>query len=125
VRVAASLQDALRNADAVMTLRVQLERAAGGGIPSLREYTRGWGLDEERMDWARPGAPVLHPGPTNEGIELTAELAASERSLIGQLGAPGLQRPGTIGALVLGEHVRLALHRACAVDVDVELDDVR
>ena len=84
VRVAASLQDALRNADAVMTLRVQLERAAGGGIPSLREYTRGWGLDEERMDWARPGAPVLHPGPTNEGIELTAELAASERSLIGQ-----------------------------------------
>ena len=84
VRVAASLQDALRNADAVMTLRVQLERAAGGGIASLREYTRSWGLDEERMSWARAGAPLLHPGPTNEGIELTAELAASERSLIGR-----------------------------------------
>ena len=84
VRVAANLQDALREADAVMTLRVQLERAAGGGIGSLREYTRSWGLDKERMGWARPAAPLLHPGPTNEGIELTAELAASERSLIGR-----------------------------------------
>jgi aspartate carbamoyltransferase catalytic subunit len=84
VRVAASLQDALRDADAVMTLRVQLERAAGGDIASLREYMRSWGLDEVRMSWARPGAPVLHPGPTNEGIELTAELAASDRSLIGR-----------------------------------------
>ena len=84
VSVASSLRDALRGADAVMTLRVQLERAAGGGIASLREYTRSWGLDEERMSWARAGAPLLHPGPTNEGIELTAELAASERSLIGR-----------------------------------------
>ncbi len=84
VRVAANLQDALQDADAVMTLRVQLERAAGSGISSLREYTRAWGLDSERMSWARPGAPILHPGPTNEGIELSAELAASERSLIGR-----------------------------------------
>ena len=84
IRVAAHLQDALRDAHAVMTLRVQVERNAGGGVASLREYTRSWGLDEERMSWARPGAPILHPGPTNEGIELTAELAASERSLIGR-----------------------------------------
>ena len=83
VSVAASLRDALQGADAVMTLRVQLERI-GGGTGSLREYTRAWGLDEERMTWARPGAPLLHPGPTNEGIELTAELPASERSLIGR-----------------------------------------
>ena len=84
IRVAAHLQDALRDAHAVMTLRVQVERNAGGGVASLREYTRSWGLDEERMSWARPGAPILHPGPTNEGIELTAELAASARSLIGR-----------------------------------------
>ena len=84
VRVASGLCEALEGADAVMTLRVQLERAAGGAIGSLREYTRSWGLDEERLSWAKPGAPILHPGPTNEGIELTAELAASERSLIGR-----------------------------------------
>jgi aspartate carbamoyltransferase catalytic subunit len=67
-----------------MALRVQLERNAAGGVPSLREYTARWGLDQARMQRARPGAPVLHPGPTNEGVELTAGLAAGSRSLIGR-----------------------------------------
>ena len=83
VRVAATLEEALHGADAVMTLRIQLERAAAGGVPTLREYAARWGLTEERMRLARPGAPLLHPGPTNEGVELTATLAAGERSLIG------------------------------------------
>ena len=78
------LATALDGADAVMALRVQLERDAGGGVPSLREYTRRWGLDEERMRLARQGAPILHPGPTNEGVELTAALASGARSLIGR-----------------------------------------
>jgi aspartate carbamoyltransferase catalytic subunit len=63
---------------------VQLERNAAGGVPSLREYTVRWGLDETRMQRARPGAAVLHPGPTNDGVELTAALAAGSRSLIGR-----------------------------------------
>ena len=83
VEVAPTLEDALTGADAVMTLRVQLERAAIGGVPSLREYTRTWGLNEQRMRLAQPGAPILHPGPTNEGVELTSELASGPRSLIG------------------------------------------
>ena len=83
VHVADRLEEALADADAVMALRIQLEREAGGGVPSLREYTARWGLDAERLAAARGGAPVLHPGPTNEGVEITAELAASERSLIG------------------------------------------
>jgi aspartate carbamoyltransferase catalytic subunit len=82
--VAGSLAEALRDADAVMTLRVQLERAAGAGVSSLQEYTRLWGLTDERMELATHGAPLLHPGPTNEGVELTAQLASSERSLIGR-----------------------------------------
>ena len=84
IEVATRIEDALDGADAVMTLRVQLERAAGGGIPSLREYSRAWRLDEDRMQLAEPGAPVLHPGPTNEGVELTAALANGPRSLIGR-----------------------------------------
>lgn len=84
VKVHHRLETALEGADAVMALRVQLERGAGVGVPSLHEYTGRWGLDEERMQLARPGAPVLHPGPTNEGVELTAALAAGSRSLIGQ-----------------------------------------
>jgi aspartate carbamoyltransferase catalytic subunit len=80
----ARLDEALDGADAVMTLRIQLERAAGGGVPSLAEYARVWGLTEERLALTRPDAPVLHPGPTNEGVEISAELAASPRSLIGR-----------------------------------------
>jgi aspartate carbamoyltransferase catalytic subunit len=82
VSVAATIEDALAGADAVMALRIQLERAAAGGIPSVAEYVERWGLTEERMALARAGAVVLHPGPTNEGIELTAALADGPRSLI-------------------------------------------
>jgi aspartate carbamoyltransferase catalytic subunit len=84
VQVAASLEEALAGADAVITLRVQLERAAGSGVPSLAEYARRWGLDGPRMRLAAPGAPILHPGPTNEGVELTADLASGPSSLIGR-----------------------------------------
>jgi aspartate carbamoyltransferase catalytic subunit len=90
VEVAGSLREALDGADAVMTLRVQLERAAGGGVSSLGQYVADWGLTEERMAWAAPGAVFMHPGPTNEGVELTAELAASPRSLIGRQVANGV-----------------------------------
>ena len=84
VAIVSSVAEALDGVDAVMALRVQLERAAGGGVPSLHEYTRRWGLDEARMRLAAPEAPILHPGPTNEGVELTAELANGRRSLIGR-----------------------------------------
>ncbi len=90
VIVSDRLEDALADADAVMALRIQLERDAGADRPSPREYTARWGLDEARMTLARPGAPLLHPGPTNEGVEITAELAASVRSLIGTQVANGV-----------------------------------
>lgn len=88
VTVAYRLEDALADADAVMALRVQLER--GAGDISVREFTAAWGLDESRMQLARPGAPLLHPGPTNEGVEVTAELVSSGRSLIGTQVANGV-----------------------------------
>ncbi|MEX1072730.1 MAG: aspartate carbamoyltransferase catalytic subunit [Chloroflexota bacterium] len=90
VTVADRLEDALADADAVMALRIQLERVEGGAVASLREYTATWGLDESRMQLARLGAPLLHPGPTNEGVEITAELAGSVRSLIGTQVANGV-----------------------------------
>ena len=89
VTVVDHLEDALADADAVMALRIQLERAGGGG-PSVREYRASWGLDEARMSLARPGAPLLHPGPANEGVEITADLADSARSLIGTQVANGV-----------------------------------
>lgn len=82
VTVAGSLEVALEGADAVMTLRVQVERLSE--TISLPDYTRAWRLDDERMRLAAPDAPILHPGPTNEGVEITARLANGERSLIGR-----------------------------------------
>ena len=102
VQVATTLEDALDGADAVMTLRVQSERGAVAGVGSLAEYVRAWRLDDERMLLAAPGAPILHPGPTNEGVELTAALANGPRSLIGRQVEHGVTVRMAVLALVAG-----------------------
>ena len=76
------LDRALDGADAVIALRIQRERAESGLLPSLREYARVWGLTEARVARMRPGAPVMHPGPMNEGVEIEAAVAHGARSLI-------------------------------------------
>jgi aspartate carbamoyltransferase catalytic subunit len=76
------LDRALDSADAVIALRLQKERQEGGLLPSLREYTRVWGLTERRVALMRPDAPVMHPGPMNEGIEIDASVAHGARSLV-------------------------------------------
>lgn len=73
---------ALDGADAVIALRLQRERQEAGLLPSLREYAHAWGITEPRVARMRPGAPVLHPGPMNEGIEIDAAVAHGPRSLI-------------------------------------------
>ncbi len=82
VRVETDLDAALDGADAVMVLRLQRERQSAGLLPSLREYTRAWGITEERLARAKPDAPVLHPGPMNEGIEIDPAVAHGPRSVI-------------------------------------------
>jgi aspartate carbamoyltransferase catalytic subunit len=82
VTIEKNVDHAIAGADAVMTLRLQHERMAGGLIPSLREYSRLYQITDARMALAKPGAPVLHPGPMNEGVEITASLAHGNRSLI-------------------------------------------
>ena len=73
---------ALDGADVVMALRIQRERQTAGLLPSLREYVRFYQVNEERMKRAKPGAMVMHPGPMNEGIEISHGLAYGARSLI-------------------------------------------
>ena len=102
VEVATSLEAALDGAYAVMTLRVQTERGAVAGVGSLAEYIAGWRLDEDRMRLAAPDAPILHPGPTNEGVELTAALANGPRSLIGRQVEHGVTVRMAVLALVAG-----------------------
>src|SRR5207237_232382 len=76
------LYRAISGVDAVMALRLQNERMATGLIPSVREYSRMYQVNEDRMARARPGAPVLHPGPMNEGVEISAAVAHGSRSLV-------------------------------------------
>jgi aspartate carbamoyltransferase catalytic subunit len=72
----------LRGADAVMMLRVQRERMNAAFFPSVREYSRRYGLDAERMRRLPEHAIIMHPGPMNRGLEITAEVADSPRAVI-------------------------------------------
>ena len=69
------MREGLQGCDVVMMLRLQLERMAGALVPSTREYFRFWGLDREKLAWAKPGAKVMHPGPMNRGVEIDSDVA--------------------------------------------------
>jgi aspartate carbamoyltransferase catalytic subunit len=81
-RVTSSVDDALRDADVVMALRIQRERMSSGLLPSLREYAARYGLTRDRLALARPDALVMHPGPVNEGVEIAPDVAAGSHSVI-------------------------------------------
>src|SRR5512145_3085057 len=83
VKISYRLEDAIRDVDVIMMLRLQHERMTAGLIPSLREYSRYWGLTLDKLtDHARPDVLIMHPGPVNRGIELSPEVADGPYSLI-------------------------------------------
>ena len=82
VEVSNRPEPALEGADAVMMLRIQLERQTGALFPGAREYARVYGLNRERLRLAKSDAVILHPGPVNQGVELTPDLYEDERSVI-------------------------------------------
>tara|TARA_B100001245_G_scaffold202787_1_gene163329 strand:+ start:300 stop:1184 length:885 start_codon:yes stop_codon:yes gene_type:complete len=82
VEVDTNLDRAIEGADVVMALRLQQERQHAGFLPSLREYIRRWQVTDERMARANPGAMVMHPGPMNEGIEISNSIAHGGSSVI-------------------------------------------
>ena len=80
--VAGSAEEAMRGADGVMALRLQRERMESGLIASVGEYARVWGIHRERVALMRPGAPVLHPGPMNRGVEIAPDVADGGESRV-------------------------------------------
>ena len=82
IQIEPSVERALQDADVVMTLRLQLERQQAGHLPTLREYSRMYGITMERLKLAKPEVLVMHPGPMNEGIEIEPEVAHGSRSVI-------------------------------------------
>ncbi len=82
VEVFREMKAGLKDADIVMMLRLQRERMIGAFVPSTKEYFRYFGLDAEKLAYAKPGALVMHPGPMNRGVEIDSLVADGAQSLI-------------------------------------------
>jgi aspartate carbamoyltransferase catalytic subunit len=100
--VSYSLDSELPKSDVVMMLRVQQERMTAAYFPSVREYSRRYGLDTARMARLPDHAIVLHPGPMNRGVEIAAEVADSARSMIVEQVANGVTTRMAVLYLLLG-----------------------
>lgn len=83
-RVYSTIHEALIDADVVMSLRLQLERQKKALFPSIREYSRFFGLDDNRLKLAKKDALIMHPGPINRGVELTSQVADHDNSVINE-----------------------------------------
>jgi aspartate carbamoyltransferase catalytic subunit len=82
VHATSNVEDAVRDADVVMLLRIQLERMEGAYFPSLREYFNVFGMTEARLKAAKPDVMIMHPGPMNRGVEIASEVADGPYSVI-------------------------------------------
>ena len=100
--VSYGLDSELPKSDVVMMLRVQQERMTAAYFPSVREYSRRYGLDAARMARLPDHAIVLHPGPMNRGVEIAAEVADSGRSMIVEQVANGVTTRMAVLYLLLG-----------------------
>jgi aspartate carbamoyltransferase catalytic subunit len=100
--VSYDLDSELPKSDVVMMLRVQQERMTAAYFPSVREYSRRYGLDAARMARLPGHAIVMHPGPMNRGVEIAAEVADSARSMIVEQVANGVTTRMAVLYLLLG-----------------------
>jgi aspartate carbamoyltransferase catalytic subunit len=83
IRVCNRIEEAVEGVDVVMMLRIQRERQGGTPLfPSLREYSRTFGLNRQNLALSKPDAIVMHPGPVNRGVELAPDIADGDRSVI-------------------------------------------
>jgi aspartate carbamoyltransferase catalytic subunit len=100
--IAYELDDVIERADVCYLLRVQKERQSEQLFPSTREYASLWGLDSRRLERMKPDALVMHPGPMNRGVEISAEVSESPRSIILDQVANGLAVRMSLLYLMLG-----------------------
>ena len=102
VETSYNLDEALEGADAVMMLRIQQERMNAAYFPTIHEYSARYGLNQARVARMKPNAIVMHPGPMNRGVEITAEVADGPQSVIVQQVANGVSVRMAVLYLMLG-----------------------
>lgn len=108
VSVYQNINNALADADVVMGLRLQNERMTSATIPSTGEFYQAYGLTPERLALAKPDAIVMHPGPTNRGVEIAASVADGKQSVILQQVTYGIAVRMAVMSIIMGhgEEVR-------------------
>jgi|TARA_B100001750_G_scaffold72981_1_gene58250 aspartate carbamoyltransferase catalytic subunit len=104
VDVSNVLDDVISDLDACYLLRMQSERHSKGLVPSLREYTKDFGLNERRCKMLPKDALILHPGPKNQGVEITAEVSIDPRSIILDQVTNGVSLRMAVLFMLLGQH---------------------
>ena len=81
-KVNTNIREVIKQSDVLMPLRIQKERQQEKFLPSIREYAKQFGIDKEKLKDAKKDVVIMHPGPTNRGVELSAEVADGEYSVI-------------------------------------------
>ncbi len=95
------VEDAIKDADAINVLRIQMERQKAGLFPSRREYARLYGINNARLALAKKDVLILHPGPMNKGLEISPEVAYGDQSAIQEQVQNGVAVRMALLALVL------------------------
>ena len=108
VEVAFTLEEAIRGADVIMMLRIQLERQGRMSFPSIREYFQLFGLSPERVKAAKEDVIIMHPGPMNRGVEISSDVADGPYSVILEQVTHGVSVRMAILYLLSGVHEETA-----------------
>ncbi|GAB6157350.1 aspartate carbamoyltransferase catalytic subunit [Desulfotomaculum varum] len=109
VKVFTEVEAALEGVDVVNVLRIQLERQQQGLFPTLREYSRLFGINQKRLQLTAPDALIMHPGPMNRGVEIDPQVAYGSRSVINEQVTNGVAvRMALLYLLTGGEYHALA-----------------
>lgn len=104
VTVCKSVEEAVKDADVIINLRIQLERQKSALFPTIREYSEFFGMNEARLRMAKKDALVMHPGPINRGVELTSFVADSDNSFIDEQVTNGVAvRMAVLHILCMGD----------------------
>lgn len=81
-KVCKTMEEAVEGSDVIIMMRIQLERQNESLVPSIREYSKFFGLNKERIKLSNKDAIIMHPGPINRGVEINSDVADSQRSVI-------------------------------------------
>jgi len=104
VHIYHDMKTGLQDVDVIIMLRLQFERMQGALLPSENEYFHSFGLDQQKLSYAKPDAIVMHPGPINRGVEISSDVADGDQSVILEQVTHGIAIRMAVMSMALGSH---------------------